>query len=384
MLRRLGTGFVGLICAAVGVAACSSSNATQSLSIGPTFPAGTLYAANATQNALGIYPPGLTSGSGPKYQLNSTLGSTAMTGPQSVAFDTSNDVFATAWNSSTSVGSIFEFKPYATGNVLYAGLVNLGSTRPRGIYGFQHTFAGATSPSNVFVVALVNPSQPASFSNQLGFYDTSSLSLYETVAGPLTGLNVPSGLAVDGSQHVFVANLQGRSVEEFSVPTPSPTPTATATPTSTPTPTPTPTGATATPAPTASPTATPVNIAPTATISGASSGIGVPTGVAVDSSGKIYVSDQASTVCSPACPAILIFPAGSNGPVTPTAIDGSNTGLIAPNDVKVDGSGKIYVSDTTSGGRGVIHVYAPGASGNVAPISSFTSPGSALGLGLLP
>jgi hypothetical protein len=382
MFRRLATVFVGVVCAAVGVAACSSSDATQTLSVGPTFAAGTIYVGDSSQNTLDIYPPGLTSGSGPKYQVNSTIGASAMIGPQSVAFDSGNDVYVTSWNASTSAGSIFKFNPYATGNVLYSGIASLGSERPRGLYGYQHTFTGATSASSVLVIALVNPNQPPSFSNQLAFYDASSLSSYEIVAGPLTNLNVPDGVTVDSSQHVFVTNLQGKSVEEFLVPTPSPTPSTTASPT--PTPTATPSGATATPSPTTSPTATPVNIAPIATISGVSSGIGQPTGIALDTSGKIYVADQASTVCTPACPAILIFPAGSNGSVTPTAIDGSSTGLVAPTDVKVDSTGKIYVSDTTTNGKGMVHVYAAGASGNVAPVSSFTSPGSALGLGLLP
>jgi hypothetical protein len=385
MLRRLAFGFGALVCAAAGIAACSSPDATQTISVGPDFAPGTIYVTNTTQNTVGIYPPGLASGSGPQYQLSSsTATQNDYSGPQAVAFDDNDYVYVTNWNTSAGLGTLLQYRAYATGNVLYNNAISLSTVRPRGMWGYEHTFTGATSVTNVLVIAVVDPTQPASFSNQLTFYEAGSLSLFDTIAGPLTNLNVPDGVTVDSAQHVFVTNLGSKTVEEFTVPSPSPTPSPTATPTATPTPTPTPVGATATPSPTTSPTATPVNIAPTATISGSASGISVPTGVAVDTSGRIYVSDQASTICTPACPAILIFPAGSNGSVTPTSISGSKTGLVSPTDVIVDGTGKIYVADTTSSGSGVIHIYAAGASGNVAPITSYTSPGTTSGLALLP
>jgi sugar lactone lactonase YvrE len=130
-----------------------------------------------------------------------------------------------------------------------------------------------------------------------------------------------------------------------------------------------------------------MNIAPIATIAGSASHIGQPTGIALDAHGNIYVADQASTACAPAlahCPAILKFAAGASGAATPTIIAGAATKLFAPTDVKVDSNGLIYVADSTSAGASVIYIYAATASGNVAPTATFTSPGTAIGLGLSP
>jgi hypothetical protein len=53
MLRRLTVALIGLS-VAISIAACSSNN-NANLNIGPNFPSGTLYAANANQNAVSIF-----------------------------------------------------------------------------------------------------------------------------------------------------------------------------------------------------------------------------------------------------------------------------------------------------------------------------------------
>lgn len=381
MLRRLAISFAGIAATAVVVAGCASGGTTGAISIGPTFAPQSLYASNATQNAVSIYSTS-ASGSGPAYQIGGS--NTTLAGPQYLTFDSLGNLFVTQWQSSSHSGGILEFKALATGNVLPYNGFNYGRIQPRGIQDYQTTFPGATKKTDVLAVSVVDPGQPLQFASQLQLFTSTLGAPYETIAGPLTGLNVPSGIAVDSASNIYVANLQGSSVEVFSLPSPSPTPSPTATPTATPSPSPTPTGATPSPSPSPSPTATPVNIAPVQTISGAASGIGQPTGVALDASGKIYVSDQASTICGIACPAILIFPAGSNGAVTPTYIAGSATKLYAPTDVKVDSSGKIYVADSTSAGAGVIYVFAAGSTGNTAPTTTLTSPGSVIGIALSP
>jgi hypothetical protein len=384
MLRRLPLGFAGVVAAAIAIAACSSSNATQTISVGPTFAPQTLYAANVTQNAVNIYAtgsPAPNSTSGPLFQIGGS--STTMAGPQYIAFDSTSNLWVTNWLASTSAGGILEFKALATGNVIPFQSLSLGNVRPRGIADYMPTFSGNTTPTDVLVVAVTDPSQPAAFNSGIQFYIASTLgAAYSTLAGPATGLNVPAGLAVDKNNNIYAANLQGNSVTEYSIPSPSATPSPTPTPTASPSPTPTPTGATASPSPTPAPTATPYNIAPVATISG----LGIPTGVAVDTSLNVYVSDQNSSACTPSRPAILMFPPGTNGAVAPKYfICGANTLLTAPTDVQVDNNGYIYVADEASG-AGVIYVYAPiaKANGNVAPIATLKSPGAVIGLGLTP
>ena len=386
MLRRLSLGFTGVIAAATMIAACSSSTVSNPISVGPNFASQTLYASNSTQNGVSIYPSGTKTGSGPQYQIGGSF--TTLAGPQYLTFDSFGNLFTTNWTPATGAASILEFKATATGNVYPYQTYNFTTTQPRGIADFMTDLEGATTTSDALVVTVTNAAQTLSFVSQLQFFSSESLTTpYQTVSGPATGLNVPIGVAVDSKQNIYVANNQGKSVEEFNIPTPSPTPSPTATPTASPTPTPTPSGATPSPTPTPVPTATPMNIAPIATISGATSGLGTPTGLALDGSLNIYVADQASTVCQPAlahCAAILIFPPGANGNVAPKSIAGSNTLLFAPTDVKVDKSGNIYVADSTAAGASVIYIYANGATGNVAPTATFTSPGAAIGLGLSP
>jgi hypothetical protein len=387
MFRRLPLGFVGVVAAAIAIAACSSSNATQTISVGPNFPSQSLYAANVTQNAVNIYATGAPSSapkstSGPLFQIGGA--STTMAGPQYITFDSTSDLWVTNWLASTSAGGILEFKALATGNVIPFQSFSLGNVRPRGIADYLQTFSGTTTPVDVLVVAVTDPSQtnPA-FNSGLQFYLGSVLgSPYSTLSGPATGLNVPSGVAVDSNKNVYAANLQGGTVTEYSFPSPSPTPSPTATPSPTPSPTATPTGATASPSPTPAPTATPFNVAPVATITG----LGIPTGITVDSSFNIYVSDQNSSACTPSRPAIVMFSQGANGAATPKYfICGPNTLLTAPTDVKVDNNGYVYVADEASG-AGVIYVFAPiaTANGNVAPLSTLKSPGAVIGLGLTP
>jgi hypothetical protein len=393
MLRRLAIGLAGLAATAVTIAGCASGGANQTISVGPSFAPQSLYATNSTQNGISIYTS--TTGGGPSYQISTGGSSSGLNGPQYLTFDSASDIFTTNWQPSLKVGGIVEIKAAATGNVLPFNSYSFGATHPRGIADYVTTPTGGTA-TDFLVVGVVNPTQPTqpeNFSSQLQLFSAAVLGgPIETIAGPNTGLNVPSGVAVDKSKNIYVTNLQGASVEVFALPSPSASPSPTASPTTSPTasPTATPTGATASPSPTPSPTPTPVNIFPSNKISGANTGIGQPTGIAVDGSGNMYVSDQGSTsatVCAPKappCPAILIFPAGSTGNATPKFIAGSSTMLFSPTDVKVDSSGKIYVADSTTSGSGVIYVFASGANANVAPATTFTSPGTVIGLGLAP
>jgi hypothetical protein len=396
MLRRFGQGFAALV-VAVFAAACASGGTgggvNNVISVGPTFAPMSVYAANASQDGIEIYAAGAATGASPVFQIGGS--STNLIGPQYLSFDSTSNLWVSNWNASNSAGNITEIKALATGNVIPFQQLALSGTRPRGIVDYLATIPGLTTKIDLVAVGIVDSKQPLSFASQLQFYYASDVNAgtYNVIAGPATNLNVPSGIAADSSGNIYVANQQGASVTVYAIPTPSPTPVptptpvATATPTPVPTPTATPPGATPSPTPTPtatpSPTPTPLNIAPIATL-GSASKIGQPTSIALDSTGKIYVSDQASTVCGPVCPAILIFPAGSNGAVTPTSISGSLTKLLAPTDVKVDSTGKIYVADSTAAGVGVIYIYAAGSVGNVAPTVMLTSPGAAIGLALSP
>lgn len=78
-----------------------------------------------------------------------------------------------------------------------------------------------------------------------------------------------------------------------------------------------------------------------------------------DPQGTVYVADYETN-------AINVFPPGTNGNVTPErVIQGADTGLDGPADVKVDASGVVYASNFYGD---TITEYAPGASGDAKPI----------------
>ncbi len=86
------------------------------------------------------------------------------------------------------------------------------------------------------------------------------------------------------------------------------------------------------------------NVAPSSTIGGSNTGLDRPVGVALDASGKIYVTNQVQGPLTPGT--VTVYPAGSEGNIAPKAtIAGSNTGL-EPGSITVDASGNIYVANT--------------------------------------
>lgn len=111
------------------------------------------------------------------------------------------------------------------------------------------------------------------------------------------------------------------------------------------------------------------NVAPILTISGNTTGLNVPTGIAVDATGNVYVGSQGSNQ-------IEVFAPLSDGDVSPLrAISGTATELSDPGFIAVDSTGELYVSNI---GNGNITVYASGAAGNAAPIRVLGGPSTGL------
>lgn len=369
----------GLIVLSAVLIACSNASYTSGLNIGPNFSSGTLYASNSTENGISIYRAAEASGKGPAFEIGG--GSTSLNVPQYLAFDSKNNLYVTNYNQSTQKGDLLEFEALATGNVLPFGAIATstdGIVEPAGV---------AINPTDgQMVVANINRTAGIGFDSQLLLFTTDDASAQvstpmDVIAGPATGMNVPNGVAINGFT-AYVTNLAGGSVEAFIIPTPTPTATP---PTPSPSPTPSPTATPTAPTPTPSPTPTPLNLTPALVISGGSTGVTKPSGIALDTAGNIYISDEGNGTT--VAPSILIFPTGASGTVTSAPIckiSGSSTNLYAPSDVAVDKSGNIYVADRTAAGAGVVYVFAPMPScGNVAPTKTYTSPGIPIGLGIL-
>ena len=150
------------------------------------------------------------------------------------------------------------------------------------------------------------------------------------IAGSATGLDIPQGIALDGTGNIYVVNDGSNNGDADSV--------------------------------TVYPAASSGNAAPSAVISGPGTGLNLPDGVAIFS-GKIYVSNYGNN-------SVTVYPVGSNGNSAPSAtISGFGTGLAGPNGIALDSGGKIYVSNDSNNS---VTVYAAGSSGNAPPSATIS------------
>lgn len=108
------------------------------------------------------------------------------------------------------------------------------------------------------------------------------------------------------------------------------------------------------------------NVPPTSTIAGANTMIEDVVGIAVDSSGNIYVANGNANGVS--TPSIVVFSTGSTGNATPVrTIAGSETTMVAPGNLSVDSEGNVYVLDDLN-----VLKFGANATGNVAPSATIS------------
>jgi hypothetical protein len=97
------------------------------------------------------------------------------------------------------------------------------------------------------------------------------------------------------------------------------------------------------------------------TISGSATGLSNPNGVAFDSAGDLFVTNEGNAPVTEHAP-------GASGDVSPIAtVQGASTLLNAPDGIAVDPTGRMYVANLTDGTAGTVTEYAAGARGNAAP-----------------
>src|SRR3989454_9260542 len=95
------------------------------------------------------------------------------------------------------------------------------------------------------------------------------------------------------------------------------------------------------------------------------------------SGNSLYVANSSCPSCG-APASVTIYPAGATGNATPTAtIAGSSTGLSVPTGIAVDPAGRLYVTNIM-GNNNSITIYAAGATGDATPIATIA--GSNTGL----
>jgi hypothetical protein len=156
------------------------------------------------------------------------------------------------------------------------------------------------------------------------------------IRGNVTQLSDPSMILVDRSGNIFVSNPSTNRIVAFA------------------------NGATQ-------------NVYPMLWIEGTSTKLSQPSGIALDSSGNIFVANTGNNSITAYAPvSTTTFPANEAPFLT---ISGSNTGLSSPFGLAFDSVGRLYVGNQ---GTNTIEVFATGASGNAAPVFKFS--GSATNL----
>jgi sugar lactone lactonase YvrE len=150
-----------------------------------------------------------------------------------------------------------------------------------------------------------------------------------TIGGSNTGLSSPSELRLDAGGNVYVPNAQYGTITVYGA------------------------GSVG-------------NVAPLQTISGYNTGLLAPTALALGSSSTPATIYAANDITGSHA-AINVFSPGSNGDVPPIrTIEGAKTKLATADGIALDSGGKIYVSNYYPG---KITVYAASAEGNVKPIA---------------
>ena len=150
-----------------------------------------------------------------------------------------------------------------------------------------------------------------------------------------TGLDFPTGIAVDTAGRIYVANEDNNSNYPASVTVYA-------------------AGATG-------------NATPVTTIAGTFSATSFPQGIALDAAGRLYVTNPGY----PSNANITVYALSASGSFTPTAtIAGANTGLSFPEGIVVDAAGRVYVANSSPN---TITVYAPGAMGDAAPTTTIST-----------
>lgn len=104
-------------------------------------------------------------------------------------------------------------------------------------------------------------------------------------------------------------------------------------------------------------------VGPIGIVQGSNTQLGYPRCVRVGTNGQIYITTADGATATPLNPRVVIYAPNANGNIVPTAvIVGNLTGLVNPRGLAVDSSGGIYVADGSS-----ILYFTPGSNGNVPP-----------------
>ncbi len=295
---------------------------------------GSIYVTNVYRNTVTVYPAGSNGNVTPSATIGGS--NTGLNYPEGIALDGSGNIYV----ANSEGNTVTVYPAGSSGNVAPSSTIggsNTGLNYPLGI--------ALDASGNIYVSNFEAAGAPASSleSNAVTVYPARSNG--DTAPSSTIGssLDAAVGIALNASGNVYVASLGlGTALAGFLTVCTSP-------------------------------------------LSGescfllfANSGLDECGGIAVDASGNIYATEDGSQSEDPGPDTVTVYPAGSNFNAPPSStIDGSNTGLSVPSGIALDVGGNIYVANFHSD---TVTAYPTGSNGNVAPSATIAGPATGLGL----
>src|ERR1700683_3645663 len=282
---------------------------------------GGLYVANLNSSIINQFAPASNGNSLPALTL--TGAATALFAPNAIAVDAAGNAYVTNLAAGPGgTGSITIYAPGASGNGAPSATISGAATllaQPQGVV--------VDGAGNIYVANLSNiVTEYAPGSN-------GNAAPRATISGSDTMLAGPSGIALDSHGKIYVANLIGGASAAGSISIYSSGSNGDAT--------------------------------PSTVITGPATSLSAPEALAIDGVGSIYVANLAGGTSN--LGSITVYASGSTGNATPSAIiAGADTGLLGPQGIALDSTGNIYVSTSSNS----IVEFAQDSSGDATPIAT--------------
>lgn len=273
-----------------------------------------IYVTNTNGNSVTVYSAGASGNASPSATISGL--DSQISSPAGIALDSAGNIYVA--NSATNVVAVFSHG--SNGNVVPSSLIRGFDTQLNDPVGIALDANG-----NIFVTNLSSggPNSTVTAYSPLSNGNVAPMT-------SITGLYGPSALAIDPNGNIYVADSHFSVIFVY-------------------------------------PPGSNGNAIPSAEIQGSDSGLNVPIGITLDSKNNIYAVNKGNSV--------TIYPAGSDGTVTPSTVIAS--GPSAPIGIALDAAGNIYVSDSsalfgfTDPGR--IFIYPPDSNATTAPTGTISA-----------